>query len=368
MTTIIAGQPAQFTVTMQANGAPISIATSSAVTAQLFSLDGATALSPVKSPASTDPGADWANGVVAVSFIGSDTQNLMPPGAMLVVTAPGALLSVKRFSIDVETAGVPTKSSLFIKDFVVDELRADRLMLASANFFAGVTLTDDFLWEKVRAAESEIAHTLRVPLVPTKFFPLPPTTDQIAALGSMPWAEDPAYDYTPDMFYGEKWGFIVTRQKPLISIDLMRFAYPSQNDGFVDIPPEWIRIDKKYGHVRLVPSSPAVFTTMNAFIMTALAGMREVPFMIQLTYTAGLENAARDFPELLDIIKKAAVLKAIEDGFLPQSGSISADGLSQSMSLDMSKYHDTIDRTLNGPPGSNGGLMAKIHGIRTMVI
>jgi hypothetical protein len=62
------------------------------------------------------------------------------------------------------------------------------------------------------------------------------------------------------------------------------------------------------------------------------------------------------------------VLKVIDDGFLPQSGSISADGLSQSLSVDMDKYHDAIGRTLNGGKGSNGGLMTAIHGIRVGVV
>jgi hypothetical protein len=64
---------------------------------------------------------------------------------------------------------------------------------------------------------------------------------------------------------------------------------------------------------------------------------------------------------------KQAVIGIIEDSYLPQSGSISADGLSQSMSMDVAKYHDTVDRLLNGDNG-NGGLMARIHGIRAMVL
>jgi hypothetical protein len=58
----------------------------------------------------------------------------------------------------------------------------------------------------------------------------------------------------------------------------------------------------------------------------------------------------------------------VEDAFVPQSGSISADGLSQSLSVDVSKYHDAVDAILNGPPNSNGGLMTRIHGIRMGVI
>ena len=73
------------------------------------------------------------------------------------------------------------------------------------------------------------------------------------------------------------------------------------------------------------------------------------------------------YPELLDCIKKKAVLKILGDAFLPQSGSISADGLSESLSVDMDKYHDVVDAILNGRDG-NGGLMAQLHGVRVMAM
>ncbi|WP_163333495.1 hypothetical protein, partial [Klebsiella aerogenes] len=61
---------------------------------------------------------------------------------------------------------------------------------------------------------------------------------------------------------------------------------------------------------------------------------------------------------------KTASLKIIEDAFLPSSGSISADGLSQSISFEAEQHADAIQRVLHGPKGSNGGLMTAIHGIR----
>ncbi|MNP11944.1 hypothetical protein D3C76_1041570 [compost metagenome] len=104
--------------------------------------------------------------------------------------------------------------------------------------------------------------------------------------------------------------------------------------------------------------------------MTLMAGVagRIIPSMVEVEYTAGLTDVANTYPELLDCIKKKAVLKVVADAYLPQSGSISADGLSQSLSVDMDKYHDAIDHIINGPAGANGGLMSKIHGIRVMVM
>ncbi|HEX7906768.1 MAG TPA: hypothetical protein VF534_01565 [Paraburkholderia sp.] len=368
MTTILAGLPAQFPVTVQVDGAPVAIAPTSTVTAQLFAMDGVTPLSPVKSPLATDTGANWSAGVVVVSF-DQATMAAVPVGPAMLVLTSSAPAMAKRFKIDVEAAGTATRSLLFVKDFAIEELRADRLLAASSNFFSGQTLTDDYIWSKLVAAESEVGHALRVPLVPTQFFPYAPTADQIAALPpGMPWAVDPPYDYGPSFFEGDTWGYLATRQKPCQSVQLMQFAYPDPASMVFAVPADWIRLDQKYGVIRLVPSTYAITVPLSSFIMQAVAAGRTIPFMMNITYVAGIANAYTDYPELIDVIKKKAVLKLIEDTFPVQSGSISADGLSQSISVDMEKYRDSIDVTLNGEKGTNGGLMTAIHGIRSAVM
>jgi hypothetical protein len=363
MSTIIAGDPAKIIQKVLINGNPIPI--TGVVQARIYSMDGKQEYLPVKTLTDADAGAKWLSGIVAINLSSEETTPIPAGQSMLILQGPA--IGIKRFSLTVETLFSPTRTSLFIKDLVVNEMREDRLMAAAAGVFQNIKVSDDYIWDKIRAAESEISHTLRVPLVPTRFFPLNPTQAQIDELEGMAYGVDPAYDYTPDMFHFEKWGYFVTRQRPIISVERLRFAYPSQDTGFFDVPNDWIRIDAKYGHVRLVPSSPAIFTTMNAFIMTALAGSRSIPFMLQLTYTAGLSDVENKYPELLDVIKKKAVMKVIADAYLPQSGSISADGLTQSISVDMAKYEETIEHVLNGPEGSNGGLMSQINGIRMMV-
>lgn len=271
-----------------------------------------------------------------------------------------------RLFIKDESAVVQDGSALFPNRLTaVDQLRRDGLMIAAQNHFAGVDLDNDLIWNKLRAAESEIAHTLRVPLTPTAFFPHTPTQVEIDALNGMPWAEDPAYDFDPEMFQGEQWGFIATRNKPIVSVQSLKFIYPAAGGNTTEFPTDWLRLDKKYGQVRIVPTagSLAAFASVAMF---QFSGQRLIPHMVHLTYVAGI-NAARDYPELVDAVKKLAVLKLIEDGFPGQSGSISADGLSQSISVDMDKYHESIDRILNGGKG-NGGLMAAIHGIRMAVM
>lgn len=359
MTTIIAGSPASFTLQVQADGAPIAVAGN--VSARIYSFDGRTEVMPDMVLAD---GGGWDDGQVLVQLTEDVTRGF--PLGHLVLVLIGSF-GMKRFGLNVEALFAATRTSLFIKDIVVDELRRDRLMAAAAGVLQDVKFTDDYLWDKVLAAEAEISHTLRVPLVPTRFFPLPPTQAQLDALAGIAWEIEPGYDYDPDMFEADKWGYIITRQRPIISVESMIFAYPSQDVDLFTIPPDWLRIDQRYGQIRIVPSSSAPLFAINSWAMSMLTNGTNVPAMVQLTYTAGLLDAWRTYPELIDLIKKKAVLKIIGDAFLPQSGSISADGLSQSLSVDMEKYSDVIDETLNGTKGSNGGLMAKIHGIRLAV-
>lgn len=363
MTTIIAGSPAHFAVTVQRDGKPVAITGS--LEARVYSMDGKQELIGPTAVESTAAGADWSAGVVAVDFTDTATAALVPGDAMLVLSGE---MGIKRFNLTVETLFEPTRTSLFIKDIVVDEIRNDRLTAAASGILQDVVVSDDYLWQKVRAAESEISHTLRVPLVPTRFFPNPPTQQELDDLDGMAWAIEIGNDYTPDMFDGDKWGFIATRQKPIISIDRLQFSYPSQGGSYFDVPIPWVNFDAKYGHVRIVPSSNAALIGVTGYVLTNMVAGRLIPSMVQMTYTAGLTNVATTYPELLDAIKKLAVLKVVGDAFFPQSGSISGDGLSESMSVDIDKYHDAIDHILNGPSGSNGGLMSKIHGIRVMVM
>lgn len=264
----------------------------------------------------------------------------------------------------------PLGSALFPNKFTaIAKMKRDRLMMAARGAMPSVDLSDEYIWDKLLSAESETAHELRVPLEPTAFFPDTPTPEQITALNGMPWAIDPGYDYEPAAFGGgDKWGMLKMRQKPIKSVSLVRFAYPGGSGSHYDLPLDWLRMDRKYGVVQFVPSSTAFIAPLNNFVMQAIGNGRHIPLAIQVTYVAGLENVTTAYPELIDLVMKKASLKILEDAYLPQSGSISADGLSQSVSNDMDKHHDMIDRILYGGKGSNGGLMTAIHGIRLGVV
>ena len=249
--------------------------------------------------------------------------------------------------------------------------RRDRLMVAARRYFPDVELDDGYLLGKLYAAEAYVARELRCFLEPTYVFPFTPTAGQIATLAvdaagnAIPWAQEPGYDYGPDFFQDETWGYLVLRQKPIISITSIILAYPAPTTGFYPIPNDWIRPDLKYGVIRLVPASSALIAPLGAFVLQALGGGSTVPSMIQVQYTAGLANVRSDprWADLVDVIFKRAAISVIEDAYLPQSGSTSGDGLSMSLSVDTDKYHDRVQQILHGPPNSNGGLFTSIHGV-----
>jgi hypothetical protein len=185
----------------------------------------------------------------------------------------------------------------------------------------------------------------------------------------MPWMDEPGYDYDPEFFRNERWGYIVTRQRPIISVTAINLVYPAPTLTVYAIPNDWLRLDRKYGHIRMVPASSTFVAPLGAFLMQALSGGSLIPSMIQVKYIAGLNGTSdRLWPLVSDIILKRAVQKVMAGAMLPSSGSISADGLSQSLSIKLQDYEDQFQQAMFGPKGSNGGLWVAVHGIQMGVI
>lgn len=262
-------------------------------------------------------------------------------------------------------------NSLLFPDQAAALLKLRRLFAFGPGASLGLTLDaldDDDLWEKLLAAEAWIATTLRVPLVPTHFFPLDPTQAQIDALAGKPWAVDHAYDYDPGDYMGNHWGMLLLRQKPVIVVQGVRFAYPSTFHTVMEIPQDWLRVDRKAGSLQFVPTSSLSLAGVGGMVLSYVAQARTIPFTVQVEYDAGLQESSGLYPILRDVVLKRTMVLILEDAFMPQSGSISADGLSQSVSVETAKYHEAVDSVIHGTEASgNGGLMARIHGIRLMV-
>jgi len=255
--------------------------------------------------------------------------------------------------------GILSPMSLFSDPFdAAFALRQDRLLLASGALGNADSLSDEYLYSQLLAAEADIERALRVFLEPVEILPEGATQAERDAFDGADtrWVEEPGYDLEPDFFSGEAWGFIVTRHRPLIAVHSIKFVYPQPFTSVFQIPADWIRLDRKYGHIRLVPGTQSFAAPLSVWVMRVMGGGRTIPHMIQVRYRAGLANAARDYPDILDLVYKSAVLRILEDAFLPQSGSISADGLSQSQSWDTAKYRDLIDRRLDRLREAIGGI------------
>lgn len=353
-------------VTLTHEGKAVSLLPADDVRYTILSARGKPAL-PAFVPLSPDTiGADWRQGKVVVEIDTMQNADFWDNAdtAMLLVRGPfGQYVEELRILDPYQLE----RSQLFVKDMVVPQMRRDQLLVAASGAMREVSLSDEYIWSKLRASESEIAHKLRILLTPHQIFPTQPSEDEIAALHGLPWMVETPYDYQPNLYDRDKWGYFITRQRPIIDVQRLRYQMPSQGNQYFDIPLDWLRLDKKYGHVRVLPTTNASLVTASVLGFTALTWQSIIPNMMNVTYTAGIENAERDYPELIDAIKKMAVVKILTDLFLPQSGSISADGLSESMSTDVSKYQEQIDHIINGQEG-NGGLMAMFNGIRAIMI
>jgi hypothetical protein len=261
--------------------------------------------------------------------------------------------------------------SIFSAGQDVTDFRGDYLAPALSLWAPKVVPSDGFLLRELRAAETETAQLLRVKLEPTLVFSHAPTTDELTAFQTnpaMPVLVEPGYDYDPGFFQGDRWGYIILRQHPVITLFSVKFAYPKITDTFYQIPPDWFRLDNKYGQLRLVPASAQFNAPLNAFIMSAFGGGSVIPSMLQVTYICGYTDVRTEMPNLFDVICRKAVLRLLEGFYLPASASISGDGLSQSQSFDAQDHRALINETLYGPKGANGGLWTAIHGIGMSVL
>jgi hypothetical protein len=248
-------------------------------------------------------------------------------------------------------------------DEVVPFVMADRLMAAVSVFMPGIEIDPGYVYQQILSAESDIAHRLRVLLVPHEILPDgtdPAVLAELDAQG-IPWLTEPPYDMVPGQYANDKWGYLICRQKPVIEVLSVSYHYPVPNNLVWTMPNDWIRVDKKYGHLQFVPTGTPVTAPLSAYVLGAMAHGRTIPQMIRVRYRAGMEDAFGTYPELKNLIVMKAVLNVLDGWFIPQSGSISADGLSQSFSMDMDRHKNAIDGRLEA-------LRSFIHGQRMIFL
>lgn len=232
----------------------------------------------------------------------------------------------------------------------VATMRRDKLLGVQQTYLAGQPVSDEYLLAKLLAAEAAVERQLRVFLTPVEILPSGATQEERAAFDAdgVRWIEEPGYDHERGQQTTDAWGALSLRQRPVIAIHGIRFAFPSVQDKLLDIPDNWIRLDKKYGRLQLVPvQSASYFGAASGLILTSMSTGMTLPGALQIRYRAGLQNVARDYPDLLNLITKTAVLDLIDDLFLASGGSTSVDGLSQSFTFSSDTHRQAIDQKLD---------------------
>jgi hypothetical protein len=253
-----------------------------------------------------------------------------------------------------------------------------QIALSAGNYINMGALTPAMVWDKLVAAETECERLLKtffdaVVVIPDMALPA-----EIEALeeANTRYITISGFDYDPAMFSGERWGLCRLPYRPIQSVQSVIISFPAPFLQNYTVPGEWIRIDRKNGDLNLVPTTSAATTPVGAFALVAMAGSITYPQAIQVRYTCGLTNAsgkvvtsfAQEWDDLVDVVKRIAISKIFKMMMLPQSASISADGLSQSNSFNYKAWQDDINETLFGPKGSNGGLYTSIHGINSQIL
>lgn len=346
-------------VALTRDGAAYPIPSGATVTARIFSADG---LVPLTAAVTAVESADWASGIAAFAFPAAPA--ITDFSALLVVTVTpdeGAAAEWRiPYSVD-----LPSRRSILFPDQAAI-LAALRAQLVATGLVSPDAVTDADLWRRVQAAEADIQRRLRVYLRPTVIVPddAPHTEVQALIDAGTPYATEAAYDYSPNEYMGDAWGFMQLRQKPLVSVQSVQFAYPTPGNLVYDVPMEWIRLDRRYAQLHLVPTGMTSLAPISGYMLSTIAGGRNIPMMVRVRYTAGLSDAHALWPDILDVTQRLAAFKTLQGQFLPSSGSISADGLSQSTSVD-------FDRWMSGPGGIEGSLSTlydAIHGPRLVVL
>ena len=339
------GREATLELDLTMGGRSVSVSSAASVTAQLLASDG-TALSGAIPVLPNAIGADWLSGYIVINFLAADTVRVTEESVeVLVIVNEAGTVQEWRLAVLVDSAA-DNYSLLFERGAAFQFMRANHLLLAASTYGVLNSVSDDGLWLAIKTAEAQAGRALAIPLVPTEIFTEEASLADIDALNGRPYLVEPGYDMPPDFFSTNMWGSLSLRVTPVIEIKRMDFVYPSQGGAVFTVPNNWIRIDKKYGHLHIFPSAQVVSAPLSIFMLQAMSSGSNIPHMIRVRYTAGLQNVENNYPEVLTLVYQMAALNVLRNALFPQSGSVSADGLSQTISLDTAKLQDSVYESL----------------------
>lgn len=215
-------------------------------------------------------------------------------------------------SDSIEGAGIATSCIL-----TVPQLKQRYLFGVDFRDDVGNVLTDTVFQFYIMSAIEWLEHELDIKILPTSFVEL--------------------QDYNRNDY--QAYNFIQLDNYPLISVEEFNVQYPT-GQTVVSFPPEWLRIDKEHGHLRIVPTAGTLSEILigqgGSYLPAIYNGLMSLPHLFEIQYTAGFEEC-RVPANILDLIGMAAALGPfnIFGDLIAGAGianvSLSIDGLSQSI-------------------------------------
>ena len=243
---------------------------------------------------------------------------------------------------------------------IIPDIASLRIMLEGSGVVDMKKITDTMLTQKFTAAYAQAQRELRVFFEPTEVIPDDAEQAEIDALelAGKAYHQESAYDYNPSLLLSTTFSFIKTKQSPIIDVHSMALAYPAPNNTIFEIPKAWLRLDKKYGQIQLVPIQLGFSLPFMGYL---LGTAQNIPFLLRIRYTAGLKNIATEWPDIIELLNRMAVLNVLKMAFLPGQQSLSFDGFSRSVSITIADWQSSVD-------GLMDSLRDSIHGIRMGVL
>lgn len=200
----------------------------------------------------------------------------------------------------------------------------------------GETLSDDALDFYVKAAISELEHTLDLYITPVTF------TEK--------------HDYKKHNFTWN-YNYLKTDHSPILNVEKLELSFSNSDQvgGFVNFPLEHIFVMSQEGTVQLVP---AFGTSLSGFLLSAFSGAQfhalramgvtDFPGGVRITYTAGFEQDKIPvlISQLIGVMAGLQVLSILGPILFPNTSvSISIDSVSQGTGTFGPKHlNDRIDQ------------------------
>lgn len=185
----------------------------------------------------------------------------------------------------------------------------------------GETLSDDTIEFNIKAAISDLEHTLDIYITPVKFYE--------------------KHDYKRDMFM---WSYCLIKlnHNPILNVEKVELSFTNDQTlpGFVQFPMEHVHVMNQEGTINLVP---AFGTSLSGFLLSAFSGSQfhalsamgvtDFPGGIRVQYTAGFEmdKIPATISQLIETMTAINILSLMGPVLFPMNSiSVGIDGVSQS--------------------------------------